>query len=82
VEENRPGGDFQFNRFYKQIAIGTGIGIRYDIEFLIVRLDVGTPIRIPNGPENERWVINNVAINQKSWRQQNMVFNIAIGYPF
>ncbi|MBR9998271.1 MAG: BamA/TamA family outer membrane protein [Cyclobacteriaceae bacterium] len=82
VEETRPGGDFQFNRFWKQIAIGTGIGIRYDVDFLIVRLDVGTPVRIPYGPESDRWVIGDVAIDQKSWRKQNMIFNIAIGYPF
>ena len=82
VEENRPGGEFRFDRFYKQIAIGTGVGIRFDIEFLIARLDLGIPLRIPTGPEEDRWVIDDVALDQKSWRQNNLVFNIAIGYPF
>ena len=82
LEENRPGGDFQFNRFYKEIAIGTGVGIRYDIDFLIARLDLGIPLRIPNGPESDRWVINDIAINNKNWRKNNLIFNIAIGYPF
>lgn len=82
IDEERPGAQFRFNRFYKEIAMGGGIGIRYDVKVLILRLDVATPIRIPYGPESDRWVINKVAIDKKSWRQQNLIFNIAIGYPF
>lgn len=82
VDEERPGAEFRFDRFYKQIALGGGIGIRYDVKVLILRLDLATPIRIPYGPESDRWVINKVAIDKKSWRQKNLIFNIAIGYPF
>lgn len=81
-EENRPGGQFLFNRFYKEIAVGAGVGLRYDFNFLILRLDVATPLHVPYGPENERWVIDNIAIDKKSWRKKNMILNFAIGYPF
>ncbi len=81
-DESRPGGRFHLNEFYKQIALGTGLGIRYDLDFLILRLDVATPLRIPYGPEDERWVIDEIAIDKKSWRQQRLIWNVAIGYPF
>jgi len=66
-----PGGDFKLNRFYKEIAIGSGIGLRYDFSFFVVRLDVATPIHDPSYPEHKRWEIS-----------KNPNFNIGIGYPF
>ncbi len=44
-DENRPEAQFKFNQFYKQIAIGTGFGVRWDLDFLLVRLDVGYKLR-------------------------------------
>lgn len=75
--EARPGGEFSKN-FYKEIAIGTGVGLRVDIEFLIFRLDLAFPIRYPYG--NERWAEINVLNNE--WRKDNLLLNFAIGYPF
>jgi len=70
-----PQGDFQFDRFFKEIAIGIGIGFRFDFNFFIIRFDAAVPIRDPNHIENERWVIND--INTKK-----INFNFGIGYPF
>jgi outer membrane protein assembly factor BamA len=70
-----PGGDFEFNRFYKEIAIGSGIGVRFDFSFFVIRLDVAFKIRNPSVPEVQRWVDLS-----SSLRHPNL--NFGIGYPF
>ncbi len=75
-------GEFQTNRFYKEIAVGTGFGLRADISFFVIRFDLGMPLRKPSLPENERWVYNKIDFGDGKWRKQNLVLNIAIGYPF
>ena len=59
-DEKRPGGDFQFNRFYKEIAIGSGFGIRADFGFFIIRTDIGIKVRDPQFLEDRRWVIEHL----------------------
>lgn len=76
-----PGGEFT-NQFYKQIAVGTGFGLRVDISFIVIRFDIGIPLRNPELPETERWVGDNIDFGSSAWRKQNVVLNIAIGYPF
>lgn len=55
-DEKRPGGDFKFDRFYKEIALGAGLGARLNFGFFIIRFDAGLPIRDPALPEGERWI--------------------------
>jgi outer membrane protein insertion porin family len=77
-----PGGEFESNRFIKEIAVGTGFGLRLDLSFFLIRFDLGIPLRKPYLPENERWVIDEINFGSPGWRRDNLVFNIAIGYPF
>ncbi|GAC1425654.1 MAG: BamA/TamA family outer membrane protein [Chitinophagaceae bacterium] len=77
----KPGAEFT-NQFMKQLAVGTGVGIRVDVSFLVLRLDLAFPLRKPYLPEGQRWVINQVDFGSGSWRRNNLVFNLAIGYPF
>ncbi len=90
-DASRPGGDFQFNRFYKELAVGSGLGIRADFSFFIIRFDLGVKIRDPQFEEAKRWVIQNY--NNYDWRAKYseshnnqkygfLAFNIGIGYPF
>ena len=65
---------FRFKNFYKQLAFNTGIGIRLDIDFAILRLDWGIQLFNPNNPEGERWIHN------FKWR--NTSLNFGVGYPF
>lgn len=81
-DPNRPDGQFKFNEFYKQLAIGTGAGLRLDFDFFVIRADLGIPLYKPYMQEGTRWVNEYPEDNFKSWRKQNFVWNIAIGYPF
>lgn len=67
---------------YKEIAVASGIGIRYDFKILLIRLDLGLPLRKPYLVENQRWVFNKINFGSGTWRRQNLILNIAIGYPF
>ncbi len=78
---DKPGSQFSSN-FIKELGIGTGVGLRFDISFLVLRLDVAFPLRKPWLPEEERWVIDGIKFGSSAWRRDNLVFNLGIGYPF
>mgnify|MGYP003574851345 CR=1 FL=1 len=80
-DPNRPGSKFS-SKFLSQLAIGAGAGLRVDVSILVLRLDVAFPIRKPWLPENERWVFDNIRFGSKTWRQENLIFNLGIGFPF
>ncbi len=65
---------FHINSFYKQLGLNTGIGLRLDLDFFVLRLDWGIILHNPNNPEGQRW-INNFAL-------KNTALHFAIGYPF
>lgn len=81
-DPQRPGGKFNWDTFMQQLAVGTGLGLRLDFQFFILRFDVGIPIREPWLDEGERWVVRDIDFSDKEWRRSNLVFNIAVGYPF
>jgi len=78
-DPDRPGSKFTKD-FLKQLAVGTGVGIRLDIVLFVIRLDVGIPLRKPW--EQNPWVMNQIQLNDPAWRKENIVYNLAIGYPF
>jgi hypothetical protein len=55
---NRAGSKFSSN-WYKEIALSSGIGLRLDLDFFILRLDVGMPLTNPAMPSGEKWVFGN-----------------------
>jgi len=75
------GGQFSKN-FLKEFAVGGGLGLRFDLTFLVLRTDFAIPLRIPYLPDGERWVFNKINFRDPDWRRDNIVFNLAIGYPF
>lgn len=77
-----PMGEFNPNRFYKEFAVGTGFGLRADVSFFVIRLDLGMPLRKPALPEADRWVLDKIRFGDGKWRKENLILNIAIGYPF
>ena len=76
-EDDREGAGFEFNRFYKELAVGTGVGARAIFSFLVFRFDLGIPLRSPYAIEGSNWLPRNSGISG-----EDLTFNIAIGYPF
>lgn len=75
ARENFPGGEFKFDRFLREIAIGGGVGLRFDFSFFVIRIDAAVPFKNPALPENQRWVFDKAKFS-------NIVWNFGIGYPF
>jgi outer membrane protein assembly factor BamA len=71
------GGLFDVRNFYEEIAVGTGIGARFDFNYFIFRFDMGLKTHDPSLPEGERWIPLS-----RPWRWDDVGFNFAIGYPF
>ena len=80
-DENRPGSQFTKD-FIKEIAVGVGFGLRFDFSFLVLRTDLSFPIRKPYLADGQRWAIDEIDVGSGSWRRENLIFNLAIGYPF
>lgn len=78
----RPGGKFDVDTFYKEIAVGLGVGLRIDVDLVVLRFDWAFPVRKPWLPEGERWVFNEIDLFDTLWRRENLLWNISIGYPF
>ena len=67
-------GIFHWDSFYKQLGLNSGVGLRVDITFVILRLDWGVQLHSPNQPAGERWIHN------LKWK--NTALNFGVGYPF
>lgn len=81
-EQGRPGSKFEFSDFYKELAIGTGVGFRFDFNFLVLRLDIGMKVYDPAREEGDRFVLNKVGFSKPYNNRYPLVYNIGIGYPF
>ena len=81
-DDARPGADFRYDRFYKEIAVGTGVGLRMDFDFLVIRLDLAIKALDPARQEGERWILDNIRFNKPLGEKGQTVFNFGIGYPF
>ncbi len=81
TDQSRPGSKFSKD-FLSQLAVGTGAGLRFDLNFLVLRVDAAFPIRKPYEAGGPKWVIDKVAFGDSQWRKENLVLNLAIGYPF
>jgi outer membrane protein insertion porin family len=73
---------FRFNRFYKELAVGTGIGLRVNLGFFVLRLDLAVPLNKPFLPEGQRWVSDGLHLGRGAWRKENLNWNFSFGYPF
>lgn len=74
--EQQPNGNFRFDRFYKEIAVAYGIGLRLNLGFLLVRFDTGLRIFDPTEEKiSDRFVMLKP-------RMSRTAFHFGIGYPF
>ncbi|HSJ68078.1 MAG TPA: BamA/TamA family outer membrane protein, partial [Anditalea sp.] len=81
-DRTRDGAQFRFDSFYKEIAVGTGMGLRMDFDFLVLRLDMGVKAYDPAQDEGDRFVLDKLSFRRPLGERGQAVFNIGIGYPF
>ncbi len=83
LNDNIDKPDSKFTKdFLNEIAVGVGAGLRFDFSFLVLRTDLAFPLRKPFLPDGDRWVVDKISFGNGFWRSENLVFNLAIGYPF
>ncbi len=83
-------GIFRFNSFIPQIAVGTGVGLRLDFSFFIIRFDGGIkvwdPARRYTDSENQlvdkRFLLPEFSLKRLSSGANPLIVNFGIGYPF
>lgn len=68
--------------FLSEVAMGAGVGLRLDFNILLLRLDFAMPLRVPYYEKDDRWMFNKIEFGDANWRKNNLMLNIAIGYPF
>jgi outer membrane protein assembly factor BamA len=68
-------------KFLSELAVDVGVGLRLDFQILVLRLDLGIPVRKPWLTEQQRWDFK-FDPSDPAWRGENMILNLAIGYPF
>ena len=73
--EDQPGGVFKINKFYEQIALGYGLGIRLDFTYFLLRLDFGMKAHNP-ASHQEHW-----PLFHPNWNRDSAV-HFSVGYPF
>lgn len=69
---------FQIDRFYKEIAIGSGVGLRLDFSFFVFRFDFGFKLYDPSISDGSRWL----GMSAFNFKENKITFNFGIGYPF
>ena len=77
-DKDRPGAQFRINSFYKDIAVGTGFGMRFDFRFVLLRTDLGFKVRDPKYQDNSKWIFSRA----DSKFSDIAAVVISIGYPF
>ncbi|MDQ8005164.1 MAG: BamA/TamA family outer membrane protein [Pedobacter sp.] len=89
----RPESVFKFDKLGQQIALGTGLGFRYDVQFFVFRFDIGLKLKDPQFDGDEQWVIGKFINGGKAFkanyfsthspdRYRFMQYNFGIGMPF
>ncbi len=74
-DPQRPGGKLRASSFLKDLALGTGAGLRFDISMLVIRADLGIGLHAPYDT-GKRGYYNMTSFGN------SLAFHLAIGYPF
>lgn len=78
-DASHPKANFDFSRFYKEIAFSYGLGLRADFNFFVLRFDTGMKAYDPQQRGGKKWAIKNPNFNS---RTGNFAWHFAVGYPF
>lgn len=78
--EKKDKANFDMSRFYKEFAVGTGFGIRWDFSFFLARFDFGIKVMDPSRDIGDRFVLDDFSLKKN--QAYGIQFNVGIGYPF
>lgn len=74
---------FKLNQFYKEFGVGTGIGLRFNFSFLILRFDAGMKVYDPGRPEGDRFVLDKIKFFKPfGTNREPVIYNVGVGFPF
>ncbi|PWG81885.1 hypothetical protein DDR33_04745 [Pararcticibacter amylolyticus] len=89
------GGEFRFDKFLDQLALGAGAGLRIDVQYFVFRLDVGAKIKDPQFTGSDQWVVKHLFSRSERSdfkaeylrtnapdRYRFLQYNFGIGLPF
>lgn len=77
-DTDRPGAVFKFNKIFDDMAVGSGLGMRFDLKFVLLRADMGIKLRDPSISDGSKWILLSRDYNFKD----DLAFVVVIGYPF
>ena len=88
-----PSTYFDFKKLGKQIAVGTGMGFRYDVQYFVFRFDVGLKLKDPQFEGSDQWMFKRFFTGNKTFkdnyylthspeRYRFVQYNFGIGMPF
>jgi outer membrane protein assembly factor BamA len=72
----QPRGNFDFTRFYKEIAVSYGLGLRLDFDYFLVRFDTGMKAYNPQALNDRKWAVIHPRM------KDDFAWHFAVGYPF
>ena len=75
-DDSRPEGQLKMKNFFDELALGTGVGLRFDMSMLVVRADLGIAIHAPYDTDKHGYY------NITDFKKNGWAFHLAIGYPF
>lgn len=75
TENNGFDDQFKFNKFIREMGIGSGFGLRVNVAYITLRVDLAYKIYDPNKPDGDRWRFHDI-------KPLKPTLNIAFGYPF
>lgn len=92
ADQLNPEGEFKMDKLFGQTAIGTGLGLRFDMDYFILRLDAGLKVKDPQFIGDEQWVLKHL-FDARAFKDQyyqlhkpdryNFVqYNFGVGLPF
>jgi outer membrane protein insertion porin family len=81
---------FKLQNFYKQLGVSSGVGLRFDFNYFLVRFDIGFRFKRPDIIKDDGWQIPDISLKNlfgtslenRVWRYENFNATIGIDYPF
>ena len=81
-DNSQIGSQFRFKNVLNEMAVGTGFGLRFDLDFVLIRGDIGIKLRDPSLASGSRWITNWPYYKDKTEGGRIFTVVVGIGYPF